>query len=217
VQLDAELVKMNLDGRLLDRIAALAEIVSIWSKDRPNDLIDALLAPTSDPNGRLQRMEPAHLIAVLMRAAGLTDVHGFAADELASVDSLARFVAICRENRTVIEETFGEPLRGDFGEKPVGQLNRFLRRIGLKLERTKTQKIAGRKIRYYAIPTDMIETMTRPARSYLEVRVRNEDEREQARFEGRNRRRAAETTVEEETASTDDIGLLSSFILGDGR
>jgi hypothetical protein len=217
VPLDAVLVAMNLDGRLLERVAALAEIVSIWSKDSPDGLIDALLAPTSDPNGRLQQMEPARLIAVLMRVAGLTDVHGFAADTVASVDSLARFVAICRENRTVIEETFGEPLRGDFGEKPVGQLNRFLRRIGLKLEHAKTQKIVGRKIRYYAIPTGILETMTRLARSFLEVRERNEVEKERARLEGRNRNRPAEKTVEEETVSTDDIGLLSSSILGGGR
>jgi hypothetical protein len=123
-------------------------------------------------------------------------------------------VAICRENRTVIEETFGEPLRGDFGEKPVGQLNRFLRRIGLKLEHAKTQKLAGRKIRYYAIPADMLETMMRPARSYLEVRVRNEDERERARLEGRNRGSPAEKTVEDESAPTVDTGLLSPTFLG---
>jgi hypothetical protein len=215
VPLDAGLVAMNLDGRLLERITTLAEIFWIWSKDHPDGLIDALLAPTLNPNGRLQRMEPARLITVLMRVAGLTDVHGFDADTLASVDSLARFVAICRENRTVIEETFGEPLRADFGEKPVGQLNRFLRRIGLKLERAKTRKgVGGRKIRYYAIPTDMLETMTRLARSFLEVRERNEVEKERARLEGWNRRRPAEKTVGDDVVSTDDIGLFSSSILG---
>lgn len=215
--LDAGLVAMNLDGRLLDRIAALADIVWIWSKDRPYDLIDAFLEPTSDPNGRLQQMEPPRLTAVLMRVAGLTDVHGFTAGTLASVDSLARFVAICRENRTVIEETFAEPLRGDFSEKPVGQLNRFLGRIGPKLENAKTQKVARRKIRYYAIPAEQLGTVTTLARSYLEVRERNEDEKERARLEGWNRRRAAEKTAEDGAVATDDIGPFSPSILGGNR
>ena len=40
---------MNGDGRLLDRISALAEILSIWSKDYLRDQIDTL--PGADLGG----------------------------------------------------------------------------------------------------------------------------------------------------------------------
>jgi hypothetical protein len=187
MELDADLVAMNLDGRLLQRVVTLAGIVSIWSKEYLHQLVDTLLAPTSQPSGRLQDMKPELLLAALMRASGLTSARGFDTDVSVSLDSVARFVAICRENRTVIEETFGEPLRDDFAEKPVRQLNRFLGRIGLALVTTNTKKIAGRKIRYYGVPAEMLEKMTRLARSYLEVKARKEAARERARDEGRKR------------------------------
>jgi hypothetical protein len=213
VPLDQELVEMNVDGKLLNKIVTLAEIASIWSKDYPDGLVDALLAPTATPNGRLQGTKPELLIAVLMRAAGLTKVDGFNTADLLSVDTLSRFVAICRENRTVIEEVFSEPFRGDFEEKPVRQLNLFLRRTGLTLTRAKTEKIAGRKIRYYGIPANRLGTMMRLCRSYLETRARKEAENEQA-LEGRGRRRPTQKIAEDESVSAPDEGLLSPSILG---
>ena len=90
VKLDAELAEMNLDGRLLERISAFAEIVSIWSKDYLRDQIDTLLAPTSEASGRLQDMKPERLVAVLMRASGLTTPEGFDPDGSVSVGSLLR-------------------------------------------------------------------------------------------------------------------------------
>jgi len=203
---------MDVDGRLLDRIAALADILSIWSKDYLEDLIDALLAPTSQPNGRLREMKPERLIAVLLRASGLTNAKGFDAGQPVCVDTLAQFIAICRENRTMIEEVMGEPLRDDFAEKPVRQLNRLLRRIGLKLAPTKTVKAAGRKIRYYGVPVDDIARMTELARSYLAVKQRKEAQKELSPFGGRRQQRTDEKTVAD--ASTDDTGLLSASILG---
>jgi hypothetical protein len=215
VRLDAGLVAMNADGRLLDRIATLAGVVSIWSKDDVNGLIDALLAPAALPRGRLQRMSPERLIAVLMRAAGLTKVDGFSATDPVSVDSLSRFVAICRENRTVIEEVLGEALRHDFDQKPIRQLNLFLRRCGLKLMRVATQKVAGRKIRYYTLPSDLLATMTKLAESFLAIKARTEDARESERIEGRKRRTAVEREAEREPHEPDDAGLLSRSILGE--
>ena len=47
-------------------------------------------------------MKPERLVAVLMRASGLTTPEGFDPNGSVSVGSLLRFVAICRENRTVI-------------------------------------------------------------------------------------------------------------------
>jgi hypothetical protein len=192
VPLDRELIEMNVSGKLLERIANMATLVSIWSKDYSNDLLDALLAPTAQPKGRLQGMKPERLVAVLMRAAGLTKPDGFESAEPVSLDSLSRFVDVCRENRTVIEEVLGEAFRDDFAEKPVRQLNLFLRRIGLKLTATKTEKVAGRKIRYYSVSAELLGTMMRLARSYLEVEARREAAKERALLEGRSRRRPAD-------------------------
>ncbi len=187
VTMDAQLIEMNLHGRLLDRVDTLADVASIWAKDNRlgGDLIGTLLQPTTQPKGRLQNVELAFMVAVLMRAAGLTGIDGFANDGLHSLDGLADFVAICRENRTIIEEVFAQPMRNDFAEKPVRQLNGFLTRIGLVLKQEKTQKSLGRKIRHYAIPADLLDTMMRLARSRLAVREREEAARERAREPGR--------------------------------
>jgi hypothetical protein len=213
--LTKELVDMNADGKLLDRIATLAEILSILSADCRDGLVDTLLAPTSEPRGRLQGTEPELLIAVLMRAAGLTNLGGFNADKLLSVDSLGRFVAVCRENRTVIEEILDEPIRGDLESKPVRQLNRYLRRVGLALSLAKIEKAAGRKIRYYAVAAEALETMTKLSRSYLAVRARLEAENEQSLLARPKRRHSTEKEGSERTTPTEDLGLLSPAILGE--
>jgi hypothetical protein len=183
VGLDRELIDMNSDGRLIDRIAALAEVLSVWSRDF--DLCDVLLEPTLQPNGRLQDMKPGWLVAVLMRAAGLTTAQGFDLGATVSPENISRFVSICRANRTVIEEIMGEPIRNDVESKPVSQLNRFLRRVGLKVVKAQTEKVAGKKVRRYGIPADLRERMTVLARSYLEVEARREREREMLLTDGR--------------------------------
>jgi hypothetical protein len=175
VDLDRELVDMNADGRLIERIAAMAQILSSWSTGR--ELFDHALKPTLEPNGRLPNMKPENLVGVMMRAAGLTTAEGFDADATVSVETLARFVAICRDNRTVIEEILGEPLIRDFETKPVTQLGRFLRRVGLKLVKAQTEKVAGKKVRRYEIPVSQRDRMTVLARSYLEAEARREREK----------------------------------------
>jgi hypothetical protein len=213
VPLTEELVDMNVDGKLLDRIVNLAEILSILSRDYAGGLVDALLEPTTEPRGRLQGTGSERLLAVLMRAAGLTNTSGFNTDELLSIDRLHRFVAVCRENRTVIEEILGEPIRGDLESKPVRQLNRYLRRIGLKLPLAKVEKVAARKIRYYALPADLLETMTRLSRSYLEVKARLEAENEDSVVERRKRQRSFQKTVSDEPVFAEDTGLLSPALI----
>ena len=172
---------MNTDGRLLDKVSTLAGVLPLLPmEDRGNDLVSALLEPTETPKGRLQKRKSEQLIAVLMRVANLTVGNGFNDKGLVSVDTLARFVTICRDNRTIIEEVLHEPIRGDFHKKPIRQLNAFLKHIGLKLTLAKVEKIAGRKIRYYAISADLLATMTRLALSYRGVQARLAEEKEMA-------------------------------------
>jgi hypothetical protein len=214
VPLDVTLVEMNADGKLLDRVANFARIISIWSRDYSGGLVDTLLEPTERPKGRLQGTKPELLIAVLMRAAGMTTVDGLGTAGLVSVDTLSRFTTICRDNRTVIEEVLGEPFRGDFQQKPVRQLNLFLKRVGLTLDVASTMKTAGRKIRSYAVPADLLETMKWLAQSYLTVEARREAAKEEARIAGKRRPKPAQTEQQDTSPTDDKEGLLSSSILG---
>ncbi|WP_168212738.1 MULTISPECIES: plasmid replication protein, CyRepA1 family [unclassified Bradyrhizobium] len=215
VPLDEALVGMNADGKLLDRVGNFARIIMIWSQDRSDGLVDILLAPTEKPKGRLQGTKPEILTAVLMRAAGLTTVDGLKTTELISDDMLHRFVGICRDNRTVIEEILGEPFRSDFEKKPMRQLNMFLKRVGLKLSVANIEKVAGRKIRYYGIPSDPLGTMTHLARSYLAIEPQREAAKKEAWVQARKRSRNAPLEMHAPPPAETETGLLSSSILSD--
>jgi hypothetical protein len=180
VPLDAGLIDLNRDGRLIGRIAELAEIVRFWAIDRGHDHFGDILPKPTEPHQRLLKLQPHYLLATMMRAAGLTGAQGFARGVVISTADLGYFVRLCRENQTTIEETFGGELRVDFQDKPIKQLNLFLRRIGLKLTGAGIEKIDGRKIRYYRLPDDLTARMMQLARSYLQVKAKREADRDAA-------------------------------------
>jgi hypothetical protein len=214
VGLDRELVEMNADGRLIEKIVAMAKILSSWSID--SELFDNLLRPTLQPHGRLSNMEPEYLVPVMMRAAGLTTAGGFDADATVSVDTLSRFVTICRVNRTVIEEIMGEPIIRDFETKPVSQLGRFLRRVGLKLAKAQTEKVAGKKVRRYEIPVSQRDRMTALARSYLEAESRREREKAAAPQCRRRPEAARDPEAETEIPDNPAVSAIEAIIDGGG-
>ena len=209
VPLDAELVQLNLDGRLLQRVQTLAEITAIWSKDYLRDHFDLLAEPAGLPRGRLQTITPGRMIGVLMLIAGLTTATGFKIGHLVTVASLDEFVRVCQENRTVIEEVFGEAIRGDLEKNPVRQLNQFLARVGLKLKLDRSEKTQNDgKLRYYSLDMNMVGRMTSLAASFSEVRRLREIEEE----EGRSRRRdrtPQQGTAEDTPYMNTNTGLLS--------
>jgi hypothetical protein len=212
VGLDRELVEMNADGRLIEKIVAMAKILSTWSID--SELFDNLLKPTLQPNGRLSNMKPEYLVPVMMRAAGLTTAGGFDADATVSVDTLSRFVTICRANRTVIEETMGEPIIRDFETKPVSQLGRFLRRVGLKLAVVQTEKVAGKKVRRYGSPANLRDRMTALARSYLAAEARRERERAASPKRRKRPEAARDPDADIEGPNNPTVGAIEAIIGG---
>jgi hypothetical protein len=181
VHLDAELVALNSDGKLIDRITTLAPIVAHWGNPHLDDTFDLLAQPTRLPNGRLQNMGLDRTVGVLMRIAGLTDRVGFKAGHLVTAAGLTEFSRVCRENQTVIEETFGDALRDDLPQNPVRQLNAFLKRIGLKLKPIGTEKTkSGGKLRFYSLDPGLVTRMTLLAVSYSEVQRRREETKQAA-------------------------------------
>ena len=211
VPLDAELVSMHLDGKLIERTETLAAIASVWSKAHLDDLFDLLAEPAGLPKGRLQNMAPDRMIGVLMRIAGLTDGAGIKAGHVVVATGLADFARACRENQTVIEEVLDDNLRGDIREKPVRQLNRFLARVGLKLKLVRTEKTAdGGKLRYYSLDPGLVERMTSLAASYSEVQRRREIDQEERGFTRRDQTPQQGTAEKPEymPTTTDLLSLL---------
>lgn len=219
VELDADIVELNLDGRLVGRIVTFAGVVLLWDKPQ-HGVLEALIEPTTEAEGRLQDMSVAWLLGVLMRIAGLTTGSGFKSELSVSASDLTEFTRVCRANRTMIEEIFSEAMRSDFEQKPVRQLNRFLARVGLSLDPTGTTKRSGTKVRHYSLDPDMVERMLRLARSYLAVEERKAMEREHAgprrRHSGRGQD-AQQGTIENSPYIATDTGLLSpNFQRGEG-
>jgi len=212
VPLDARLVELNRDGKLLARIGILAGVLPLLPiAHQGADTVNWLLEPTTTPKGRLHKTQPERLMAILIRVAGLTSAEGFDDKAVVSVDSLTRFVGICRDNRTMIEEIFGQPLRNDFHKKPTRQLNEILKRAGLELIEAEVRKAAGRKIRYYGISRDVLATMTTLALSYREVQAGVAEEKARALSQKRTQRERVEEV--DEPAPTEDRNLLSRFFL----
>ena len=177
VALDRELIEMNLDGKLIQRIETMARVVKCWAHG--SEAIDARLQPATTPQGRLREAEPPVLVALFLRFVGLTTADGFDLGRALSISDLVPFAALCRTNQTMIEEAFAEAMRADLAENPMRQLNQFLRRIGMKLKPAKTTKVRGEKIRFYALPADNVDLMLGLARSYQAVCRRQEIEAEE--------------------------------------
>nr|WP_247541475.1 MULTISPECIES: plasmid replication protein, CyRepA1 family [unclassified Bradyrhizobium] len=218
VKLDTDIVALNVDGRLKERIVTLSELVSVW--DKPDfGLIETLVRPTTQQEGRLQKMSVALMLGALTHIAGLTTSSGFKSELSVSTADLAEFTRVCRDNRTMIEEIFSEAMRSDFERKPVRQLNRFLARVGLSLDPTGTTKRCGIKVRHYSLDQDMVERMLRLTRSYLSVKERKEMEREEAapkrKHSGRGQH-AQQGTIENSPYIATDTGLLSLLPPRDG-
>jgi hypothetical protein len=179
--LDRELIELNRDGRLIERVIALADVTTNWRHDYSSEVIDHFLREGAKPRARLQQMKPPRMIAVLMRVAGLTATDGFKPGHVVTIGELSGFVELCRENRTMIEETLSEPLRDDLAANPVRQLNRFLGRVGLKVASVGSVNVQGVKIRRYALDRKRLETMMSLAKSYRIEEDRREYEKEVAK------------------------------------
>jgi hypothetical protein len=197
VSLDADLVNLNLDGRLIERVQTMAGIASLWTQDYLNDLLGALAEPSRLPKGRLQMLSPAQMVGVLMLVAGLTTRAGFKPDHPLSVSSLAEFVRVCLQNRTAIEEIFSEAIRHDIEKNPVRQLNRFLRHIGLRLALSRTVKTRDGKLRFYSLDPAMVDRMTSLAASYSEAQRQREIREEGSQL---SRRGSGDRTPQQGTA-----------------
>jgi len=163
-----EIIKLNYDGKLLDRVALLASVVEGWKH-----LFETATRAIDEQEVRLDRL-PAHsipyLIMTIAASAGLSTPAGLDLGAKVEAARLAPFILLCEKNRTILEEKFGVQMRSDVKTNPVRQLNVFLKRLGLRLELDKRSKVLGTTVRIYSFSPGPAGTM-----ASLASRFRDED------------------------------------------
>ncbi|OPH84677.1 plasmid replication protein, CyRepA1 family [Nitrobacter vulgaris] len=163
VDLTYDILVLNHDNRLLERVEALSKLQNRWK-----DLLKTvrmILVSLDDELSRLSG-DKTILMAVLAVAAGIADESGFRSDVRITVQQLSAFADLCERNRNFIHERTGVPIRRDVRSNPVRQLNGLLKTLGLKVNPVAREKRAKRATRYYALDPAKLELMARLASAY---------------------------------------------------
>ncbi|HEY2009844.1 MAG TPA: plasmid replication protein, CyRepA1 family [Rhizomicrobium sp.] len=100
-----------------------------------------------------------NLLDALFIASGLVCKDGFLTEKQVSTGVLESFTALCRDRAKSLEMEYGIRLRKDFERKPMRTLSELLRLVGLSLEMAAYEKIRGKRIYYYQIAGERLETL----------------------------------------------------------
>lgn len=155
IPLSYEIIKLNYDCGLIPRAATLQGLTKVWD----HRIFQAILEGAEQPMGRLQKLTPPILLGTVLVAAGVGGEAGIDRNVLINRNGLARFVALCARNKTLLEELLGQPLRREIEKNPVRQLNAFLKLAGLKLESVSRRRKAGATTRGYAFEASKFDLM----------------------------------------------------------
>lgn len=178
VVLTYDILVLNHDNRLLERLEALNGLQTSWNNQVT--LAQTILAGQGNELSRLSGGKSV-LLAVMAIAAGIAGDTGFRSDVRITVQQLSAFVDLCERNRNFIHERTGVQIRRDVRINPVRQLNELLKTLGLKVNPVAREKRAKRATRYYALDPARLELMARLASSYRHQRdIRAEIEERQA-------------------------------------
>lgn len=100
------------------------------------------------------------LLREILTAAGLAnDKQAFITDKQIRSDQLKLFSDYCKKNKPAIENLLNTDIRRDISTKPVQQLGKILKLMGVYWPRAKTKKEGDRKIYLYQIPQDVIDDL----------------------------------------------------------
>jgi hypothetical protein len=163
VDLTYDILVLNHDNGLLDRVGALSDLQKRWKNLLTN--VRTILESQGDELYRLSG-DKALLMAVLAIAAGIAGESGFRSDARITVQQLSGFADLCERNGNFIHERTGVPIRRDVRTNPVRQLNELLKILGLRVNAVAREKRAKRATRYYALDPARLELMVRLASSY---------------------------------------------------
>ena len=101
---------------------------------------------------------------------------GFDSKRVLTQDSLQDFVSLCQKRRVIIQRLLHKDVSRDLVKKPMSQLGRFLRSVGLQLESPLTKKDGGKKIYYYTLDDASLADMERIIKARRERKANWRDE-----------------------------------------
>lgn len=113
------------------------------------------------------------VVGVLMVAVGLIEDGELNRDAIVRSDQLGSFVTLCVNNRVLLEEKFGKPLRKDLEEKPMTTLNEFLSKVGVTLVPVGRKVRGGSSGNEYKIDLDQLTLVEDIALSNREILQQN--------------------------------------------
>ncbi len=159
-QVDMDLIKLDDRGRHRKR-ARLYEDVAGELKRRAEGLTHSG-SPASELRNRFlpNVFWAAPLLVDLLERTPLIRDNAFDPDAEFKSDDLAAFAGFCLEKRDIIASLLQEDVRQDIRKKPVQQLNRLLRKIGLCLTKARRVKQNGTKVIYYRLDVATLGAMS---------------------------------------------------------
>jgi hypothetical protein len=142
VPITPELVEMNADGRLHQRVEQFRAAFDEHVAAATGEITRKLRAKGGSQ--RLPKMQLGQLVFVVMDLSGL--IQGGELDEAARIkkNDLLVFSKFCRDNQTVIEELVGFQIRDDLEKNPVRTLNQFMKLAGLSVVPSRRKRSKGR-------------------------------------------------------------------------
>jgi hypothetical protein len=164
VELTYDMIKLNYDGALLDRVEVLSQVLGQWADLR--SLADLVLSSQELPLARLPKLALQSLLVLIMTKAGIADDSGPVRGQIISSGDLAEFALLCDRNRTILETVLAGAIRADVKSNPVRQLNQFLKLAGLRMDEVQRRKHRGRSVRLYGFDQDQFDIMLQLAMAY---------------------------------------------------
>lgn len=163
VHLTYEIIKLNYDGRLIDRVATLARLTKRWTDF---EHIKSVLADQANFLSRMSKQPHDFMLNCILTLCGLANAQGINRNVQVEASDLLDFTSICQKNRTVLEDILGQQIRKDVETNPVRQANVFLKLAGLKVEPIKRRKNQGKGIRLYGFDVPRLDLMMSLAAAY---------------------------------------------------
>lgn len=164
VPITHQLIAMEEDGRLGERVtrfkACFDEHIGL--------VVSGILSDLKKEAGALKKTSHGVLLHVMMTVVGLFKDGVLNEAARLTKNDLQAFVAICRSNKTIIEEMSGFEIRGDLKKNPIRTLNEFLGLIGLSLIDVGRKRNNGTIVRIYALDGDKLEQMRELAQNFRE-------------------------------------------------
>jgi hypothetical protein len=125
---DRVMIEQDKKGRLRDQCLVYRHILrdGTFTKFLSPKIQEDLIA------GKPIRENPVwYVVGTIMVAVGLIKDGELNREVIVRSDQLSSFVTLCVNNRVLLEDKFGKPLRKDLSEKPITTLNEFLSKAGI--------------------------------------------------------------------------------------